>query len=153
METFSCARICSAIWSPIRITGLSDEIGSWKIIAISLPRTRSSSSSDAVIRSPPRSRAEPANRALGERVSPISVITVTDFPEPDSPTIATTSPRSRVNENPVHGVHEAVFGRERDLKVLHVQQRLSHRQSSPHVSGPLAGEPYPGVEQRVHDVG
>src|SRR5947209_446489 len=45
-------------------------------------------------------RAEPANRALGPRVSPISVIAVTDFPDPDSPTMAMTSPRSSVNVTP-----------------------------------------------------
>ena len=33
-----CRRSVSAIWSPIVSTGLSDDIGSWKIIAISLPR-------------------------------------------------------------------------------------------------------------------
>ena len=44
--------------------------------------------------------ALPSNRAFGPRVSPISVIAVTDLPEPDSPTIATTSPRSTVNETP-----------------------------------------------------
>ena len=36
------------IWSPTRMTGFSDVIGSWKIIAISEPRTRRSSSSEAV---------------------------------------------------------------------------------------------------------
>ena len=33
-----CSRIDSAIWSPTGNTGLSDVIGSWKIIAISAPR-------------------------------------------------------------------------------------------------------------------
>ena len=34
----SCARIASVIWSPTVNTGFSDVIGSWKIIAIRLPR-------------------------------------------------------------------------------------------------------------------
>ena len=35
---FWCSRTASVIWSPIRITGLSEVIGSWKIIDIRLPR-------------------------------------------------------------------------------------------------------------------
>ena len=42
----------------------------------------------------------PSKRALGERVSPISVIAVTDLPEPDSPTTASTSPAARSNDTP-----------------------------------------------------
>ena len=45
-----------------------------------------------------RSLAEPAKRALGERVRPMSVIAVTDLPEPDSPTTASTSPACSLNE-------------------------------------------------------
>ncbi len=41
------------IWAPIFSTGLSEVIGSWKIIAISAPRTRRSSSSVAPISSVP----------------------------------------------------------------------------------------------------
>ncbi len=52
------------------------------------------------MRSLPSNLALPSNRAFGPRVKPISVIAVTDLPEPDSPTIATTSPRSTVNETP-----------------------------------------------------
>jgi hypothetical protein len=33
-------------------------------------------------------------------VSPINVIEVTDLPDPDSPTIATTSPAATLNETP-----------------------------------------------------
>src|SRR5580658_1431645 len=46
LEIFSWARICSAICAPTRCTGLSAEMGSWKIIAISLPRMASSLSED-----------------------------------------------------------------------------------------------------------
>ena len=34
-----CSRTVSTSWRPIECTGFSDVIGSWKIIAISLPRS------------------------------------------------------------------------------------------------------------------
>ena len=36
---FSCSSSTSAIWLPMVSTGLSEVIGSWKIMAMSLPRT------------------------------------------------------------------------------------------------------------------
>ncbi len=50
----------SAIWRPIVHVGLSDVIGSWKIIATSLPRTCCISRSDNGARSRPRRRTSPA---------------------------------------------------------------------------------------------
>ena len=144
LEIFSWARICSTIWSPIRCTGLSDEIGSWKIIAISLPRICSSCSSLAVTSSRPPSFAEPSKRAFGDRVSPISVITVTDFPDPDSPTIATTSPRSSVNDTPS-------TARTRPSSVTNETCRSSTSSRRSPIS--RAGEPDPRIDQRVQDVG
>ena len=52
------------------------------------------------ISSVPSKCAVPPNDALGDRVSPISIIDVTDLPDPDSPTIATTSPGSTLKETP-----------------------------------------------------
>ena len=43
--------IASMIWSPIVNTGFSEVIGSWKIIAMSLPRIARICSSDAAVRS------------------------------------------------------------------------------------------------------
>ena len=45
LGTFLCRATASAIWSPHVKTGLSDVIGSWKIIEIALPRTSRISSS------------------------------------------------------------------------------------------------------------
>ena len=57
----SCgARTASAIWSPTVKTGLSEVIGSWKIIEIELPRTSVISSSLSFSRSRPSSRISPA---------------------------------------------------------------------------------------------
>ena len=38
-DTFSWVRMASTICLPTRYTGLSEVIGSWKIIAMSLPRS------------------------------------------------------------------------------------------------------------------
>ena len=46
------------------------------------------------------SRTEPSIRALGERVRPRIVCAVTLLPEPDSPTIASTSPGASSKETP-----------------------------------------------------
>ena len=70
-----------------------------------------------------RSCAEPSKRALGERVSPISVIAVTDLPEPDSPTIARTSPGSTVNDTPSTACTTPSSVREGDVQVVDVEQR------------------------------
>ena len=81
----------SATWNPLVSTGLSAVIGSWKISPTSLPRTARSAACRAPISSLPRSFAEPLVREfLGSR--PRIPIAVTDLPEPDSPTTASTSP-------------------------------------------------------------
>src|SRR5690606_1970441 len=81
----------SAIWLPIGKIGLSEVIGSWKIIAISLPRTRRISSSGSVSNSRPASRTLPSTRLELAGRSPMIERAVTLFPEPDSPTMATVS--------------------------------------------------------------
>ena len=49
---------------------------------------------------------------------------LTLLPEPDSPTMPSTSPRSTVNETPSTAAHEPRLGAERDAEVAHVEQRL-----------------------------
>ena len=83
----------SMIWRPILKTGLSEVIGSWKIMAISRPRTRRISSSDRVSSSLPSNLTLPAGmRAVASGSRRITASADTDLPEPDSPTIATISP-------------------------------------------------------------
>ena len=48
---------------------------------------------------------------------------LTLLPEPDSPTIPSVRPRSRTNENSVHGPDQAVVGLEVDPQVADLQQR------------------------------
>ena len=82
----------SVIWSPIFKTGLSDVIGSWKIMAISRPRMRRISSSDRCSSSRPSKRTDPCVRAVPGGSSRMTASADTDLPEPNSPTIATISP-------------------------------------------------------------
>src|SRR3974390_3141212 len=73
-------------------TGLSEVIGSWKIIAMFLPRTSRIASSSSASRSRPASLTEPpAIRPGGSGTSRISDNAVMLLPQPDSPTIASVS--------------------------------------------------------------
>ena len=83
------------------ITGLSDVIGSWKIIEISLPRTRRISSSLIFRRSRPASFTVPETmRPGGSGMSRISDSAVMLLPQPDSPTIARVSPEATWKSTP-----------------------------------------------------
>ena len=96
----------SPIWSATVNTGLSEVIGSWKIIAISAPRMPRIVAPSARA----RSAREPSRRAKSMlppvmRPPPCSTSrmidsAVTDLPEPDSPTTATVSPRPTSKETP-----------------------------------------------------
>ncbi len=86
-------RIVSTIWKPIVYTGLSAVIGSWKITAISRPRTCRSAAPDRPTSSLPLSLALPLARPFTGS-SPSRDIDDWVLPEPDSPTIASTSPAS-----------------------------------------------------------
>ena len=88
------ATSASAICRPIVSTGLSEVIGSWKIIEISLPR---------IFRISVSVKLEQI-AALEQHASPLTVLPggdairrmidsdVTLLPQPDSPTIASVSP-------------------------------------------------------------
>ena len=65
-----CVSSASRICRPIVSTGFSDVIGSWKIIAISRPRTERSSRSESCIRSRPPKSALPPDDAPGARQDP-----------------------------------------------------------------------------------
>jgi hypothetical protein len=95
----SWMRAISPIWRPTVCTGFSAVSGSWKIMAISLPRTPRRCSSVIVSRSLPFHKISPsATSRVGCR--PRIDMAVTDFPEPDSPTMASTSPRATSNDTP-----------------------------------------------------
>ena len=93
--TFLWSLTCSAIWSPTENTGFRLVSGSWKIIAISLPRIRriSPSGSDSTSR-PSNQISLPSPISAGGMSSRrMIVIAVTLLPDPDSPTIPSVCPR------------------------------------------------------------
>ena len=53
----------------------------------------------------------------------MTAIDVTDLPEPDSPTMPSTSPGSSVERHVADGVHDAVVGREVDREVVDLEER------------------------------
>ena len=83
-------------------TGLSEVIGSWKIIEIALAADRGASrASSSASRSVPSRRTEPPTmRPGGSATRRMSDSAVTLLPQPDSPTIASVSPRPSANETP-----------------------------------------------------
>ena len=94
-----CRSRISPICASIVCSGLSEVIGSWKMIEMSLPRISRISLSAAVSSSRPRKRMLPEGcEALGYGNSFRIDNALTDFPEPDSPTSATHSPRLMENE-------------------------------------------------------
>jgi hypothetical protein len=80
---------CSAIWSPTVNTGFRLVSGSWKIIAMSLPRILRISPSGSLSRSRPSNQASLSApiSAGGMSSRRMIVSAVTLLPEPDSPTM------------------------------------------------------------------
>src|SRR5881227_542706 len=138
-ETSSCSRIASASWSPILCTGFRLVIGSWKIIAISLPRISRSRLGLAVRRSSSFQIAVPEDIAVRFGLSPMIVRQVTLLPEPDSPTIPSVCPLSTVNETPS-------TARTTPSSVLkYVFRSLTSRSAT-------SGKADSGVDQRVEQI-
>ena len=100
-ETLVCARIASTICRPIVWTGLSEVIGSWKIIDIAAPRSRRRSSAERPSTSRPSNSTESAATLPGGLATrPITDSEVTLLPQPDSPTSPTVLPRPMAKSMP-----------------------------------------------------
>ena len=82
--------ICVLIFS----AGFSDVIGSWKIIETSLPRMCCICPSDSLAVLPSKSTSPPTIFAGGFGMRPMIESAVTDFPQPDSPTMPSVFPFS-----------------------------------------------------------
>ena len=96
-----CSMIASAICLPTFMTGLRLVMGSWKIMAMSLPRTWRISASLMVRRSLSPSISDPSTTLPGgSGMRRMSDMAATVLPEPDSPTMPMVSPRSSVKLTP-----------------------------------------------------
>ncbi len=98
--SLKCRTTLSAICVPMVSTGLRLVIGSWKIIAIRLPRSARMSSFDNAVISSPAKRIEPSIRPVSGAISRRIDSAVTDLPQPDSPTMPSVSRGLRSNETP-----------------------------------------------------
>ncbi len=96
-ETSMCSRTTSSIWWPIRSTGFSEVIGSWKTNEIWRPRTFRRRDPEAPSSSSPSKRTLPVTVAVfGRRPRIESAVTL--LPQPDSPTIPSTCLGSSVSD-------------------------------------------------------
>ena len=87
----------SAIWSPTVITGFRAVIGSWKIMAMRVPRRSRSRARLALSTFSPARRISPALGMSSRGNRPITACDVTLLPEPDSPTTHKISPAATEN--------------------------------------------------------
>ena len=84
----------SAICFPTFITGFSDVIGSWKIIAISAPQMSRRARRLMVVSSWPSKRTVPSRMVLRLGSSPMIERERMVLPDPDSPTMPSDRPRA-----------------------------------------------------------
>ena len=95
LSSFMCRTIASVSCRPTVSTGLSEVIGSWKIIAMRLPRSARISFSSSFSRSWPLNSIVPAVIwPPGAGTSRMIESEVTLLPEPLSPTMPSVSPAS-----------------------------------------------------------
>src|SRR5436190_12261444 len=95
-----CLRMPSTICSPMVNAGLSEVMGSWKIIEMRSPRTARMRAGGSLSRSSPSKRISPAAMRPGRETSPMIESAVTLLPHPDSPTSPSVRPGSSVKLTP-----------------------------------------------------
>src|SRR5438067_8036986 len=99
--TFRWRRSASAICSPTGNAGLSEVIGSWKIIESLSPRRLRIRLAGSVSRSTPsKSASPPSMRPGGCGTRRMMESAVTLLPQPDSPTMPSVRPRARLKSTP-----------------------------------------------------
>jgi hypothetical protein len=91
----------SPTWKPRSRTGLSADVGCWKIIEIRLPRSSRIWESESFSRSWPSKVTSPDSIRPGGWMRRMIESEVTLFPQPDSPTSPSTSPRRTLKSTPV----------------------------------------------------
>ena len=127
-------RVClmvSVTCRPIRTTGLSDVIGSWKIIAISVDQSRERSLRWRFVSSRPSKITCPVVSRFRVGSSPMMDRAKTVFPDPDSPTSPSVRPFSSVNDTP-----STALRRPRGVRKW-VCRSMTSSSGRPDVSSPL----------------
>ena len=127
-----CRRIASMIWSPMVWTGDSDDIGSWKIIAMSRPRIariaaaarRRACEIDGRRRPARRSKISPPTMRPGASTICRIERAVTLLPQPLSPTMQSVWPRGASKRDAVDRLHDAVAHREIGREIAHLENRI-----------------------------
>src|SRR6185312_4231145 len=143
----ACSWTASRSCLPIECTGLSEVIGSWKIIEISLPRTVRSSEGGSSSRLRPLKTASPVETVFARGFRPMIVRQVTLLPQPDSPTIASVFPFSTENDTPStaptmpSSVRNCVF-----------RSRTSRSATAVSLPRPPLAQPDPRVDPRIQQV-
>ena len=123
------ARIASTICWPTVWTGLSEVIGSWKIIDILLPRSLRRSSADSVSTSRlPNSTASASTLPGGLGTRPMTESDVTLLPQPDSPTRPTVRPRGTREADAVDGAEQAAVGRKMGLQAADLEELFHQKE-------------------------
>ena len=112
---------------PIRLTGLSEVIGSWKTMPIALPRSRRSSPRRRWAMSRPRKTIRPATTRPGSSRSPMIERPVMLLPDPDLPDDPDDLSRCDLEAHPIHGPHDPGISEEVAAQPLDLQDRLAGR--------------------------
>ena len=116
------------------MSGSREAVGSWKMIDRRSPLMRCIALSGRAARSSFSSRIAPDASVAAGGSSRISASAVSDLPQPDSPTSASTSRRPTVNADTVDDRHVA----DRHGEVLDGEQVVAHQASL------VAGASWPG---------
>ena len=129
--------IASTIWLPTVCTGLNEDMGSWKMSAISAPRiarisgpfgasfARSTTGSAAPAAAWRRNRISPPTIRPGRSTIPRIDRAVTLLPQPLSPTMPSVAPGVQVEAHPVDRLHRALVLGEVGLQVPDRQHGLA----------------------------
>ena len=113
-----CWRSDSPIWKPTVKHGLRLDIGSWKIMAMSLPMILRRLRALMLKRSLPAKEMRSASTFAVQGRRPIRASMATDLPDPDSPTIDRISPWSQESDT-------LLTARKRPPAVLKLTDRFS----------------------------
>ena len=121
-------RITSTICSPMVNAGLSEVIGSWKIIEMRLPRSSRIAWTGSASRSRPSNRiSPPSTRPGGCGTNPMIESAVTLLPQPDSPTMPSVRPARTAKLTPSTAANSLPSIAKERAQVAHGENGLGFR--------------------------